>query len=232
MMSLVTRLVEDRALLDAFRRGDRAALAEVYREYVRPLYALVATGFSFESGGGRRWFAGYHDPWVQENTVQEVFARAFTPAARNAYDGLRPYRNYLFTIGRNLIMDALRARSHEEVTGSEPDAGDEVAPAPAPAAEEELAARQLESHCAAFCAALDSPARALFEARFRAGLSVEETARRLQVSEHQVKRGERHLKKRFFLEMKRHGYFEGYRLGRGGLERAALLLILCAGAQV
>lgn len=32
--------------------------------------------------------------------------RAFAPRARAAYDGLRPYRNYLFTIARNLAAFA------------------------------------------------------------------------------------------------------------------------------
>ena len=50
----MTRLTEDRALLEAFRRGERAALDEVYREYARPLFGLLREGFSFKSGG-KRW---------------------------------------------------------------------------------------------------------------------------------------------------------------------------------
>jgi len=222
----VTRLVEDRALLDAFRRGDRAALAELYREYVRPVYAMVRGGFTFESGGQARRFDGHRDPAAVENVVQEVFARAFAPAARAAYDGLRPYRNYLFTIGRNFIIDSLRGggrAASAEVDEAAPTA--EVAPA---SAEDEIHARQVAAHTAAFVDALEPGDRALFDARFREGLSVEESARRLGVSEHKVKAGERRLKKRFFLYMKERGYFEGYRLNREGLERVGLLLVLFA----
>jgi RNA polymerase sigma factor (sigma-70 family) len=230
----VTRLVEDRTLRDAFRRGERTALAAVYREYVRPVYARVSSGFSFESGGERRWFPGYREPWVIEGTVQEVFARAFARTAREAYDGLRPYRNYLFTIARNLIIDALRAGRIEVPLDEQrpPEAHHEHAEHAAPEAHDKLEHEQLAAHCDAFIAALEPPLRRLFEARFRDGLSIEETARRLAVTEHQVKRGERRLKKRFFVQMKAHGYFEGYRLGRAGLERVATLLLLLAGARI
>jgi hypothetical protein len=82
----MTRLVEDRHLLDAIRRGERATLAEVYREYVRPLLAMVSTGLSLESAKAQYRFAGYREPWVVENTVQEAFARAFAPGARQRYE--------------------------------------------------------------------------------------------------------------------------------------------------
>src|SRR5262249_25624764 len=153
-------------------------------------------------------------------TVQEVFARAFSPAARLAYDGLRPYRNYLFTIARNLVIDATRARVHELVVD------DEAPDDPTGTAEDEVLARQIESHCRAFVAGLTPAERALFEARFRQGRSIEEAARELSITQHQVKRTERVLKKRFFVEMKRHGYFEGYAVSAAGLERVALLLVL------
>ena len=40
--------------------------------------------------------------------MQEAFRRAFEERARSAYDGLRPYRRYLLTITRNLVIDQLR----------------------------------------------------------------------------------------------------------------------------
>lgn len=221
------RLVEDRGLLDGFRRGDAVALTEVYREYAAPLFALLAEGFTFDTAAGPRRFAGFSERWERESHVQEVFVRAFTPAARAAYDGLRPYRNYLFTIARNLVIDGLRLRDQGQVV---PD--DETLPDPAPVnPEEDLSAQEITRHCEAFLASLDLHERALFDARFRQGLSVQEAARRLGISEHHVKRGEQRLKKRFFVNMKEHGYFEGYRVSRAGLEKACLLLVLIAGAQ-
>ena len=54
------RLVDDQALREAFRRGEREALAEVYREYARPVFALFAAGFTLD--GGRR-FKGFAARW-------------------------------------------------------------------------------------------------------------------------------------------------------------------------
>jgi len=224
----MVRLVEDRALLDGFRRGDRQALGEVYREYVRPLSVMISKGFTFDSAGQARRFAGYRDPYLVENLLQETFARAFAPAARQAYDGLRPYRNYLFTIARNLVIDSLRGGSLELVPGDPDQAQAEDRPADAI---DGIAAAELQRHCEAFVASLDPAERALFELRFHAGESVEVSARRLRISEHQVKRRERVLKKRFFLRMKEHGYFEGYRSSREVLERVGILLVFFAGTR-
>jgi RNA polymerase sigma factor (sigma-70 family) len=238
-------LPEDRALLDSFRRGEGAALAEVYRAYVRPLYAMISGGFTFDSGGQPQRFPGYREPWAVEGAVQETFARAFAPAARARYDGLRPYHNYLFAIARNLIVDELRANARAH--GGEPAAGrqgqgqgndswgdgeasahtDGASEAASP--EDDLARKELGARCEAFAAALETAERRVFDARFGEGLSVEETARRLGVSEHQVKRVERRLKKRFYTHMKAHGYFDGVSLARVGMARTALLVAILPG---
>lgn len=224
----MARLVEDRALLEAFRRGERAALAEVYREYAPPLHAFFATGFTIESAGKAFLFKGFPGRWAADDAVQEVFVRAFSPAARLAYDGLRPYRNLLFTMGRNFVIDRWRVRCREVDLGED----DSLEAPGAEAGPAELAgACELEVRCAAFVEGLDADERALFEARFQQGLSIEETARRLGISEHRAKRGEQKLKKRFFLRLREDGYFEGYRYGRAGIERLGnLLLLLLVGA--
>ncbi len=43
----------NRELLDRFRRGDRAALAEVYEHYVDDVALLARRGFTIESAGHR-----------------------------------------------------------------------------------------------------------------------------------------------------------------------------------
>jgi RNA polymerase sigma factor (sigma-70 family) len=221
------RLVEDRELLDAFRRGERPALEEVYREYLRPLYSLFSAGFSFDSGGRRHLFKPLTHPAEREDAVQEVFLRAFSPSARLAYDGVNPYRNYLFTIARNLVIDRFRARERNETSPLEPaEPSAEEGPA---RPDEGLDQEELALHCSAFLASLEPVERKLFEARFREGLSIEVTARELKLSEHQVKRGEKALKKRFFLAMKQQGFFEGFRYGRGGLEKLAGILVFTLG---
>lgn len=92
-------------LLPPFRRGERPALEAVYRRYVRLIETLLRQGT--QAGGGRVYV---NDPETQKDLVHDVFARAFTERARLAYDGLREYRPYLLTIGRNILVDWARKR--------------------------------------------------------------------------------------------------------------------------
>jgi len=229
----MTQLVEDRALLDAFRRGERAAMEAVYREYARRLFAFLTTGFSYMSQGRTCVFGGYREPWELEGTVQEVFARAFADSARQAYDGLRPYQNYLFTIARNLVIDRFRRQGRETLASSD-DAADlameeEDAGHRPSDPERDAAERELQGRVEAFVGRLERGEQDIFEQRFRKGQSIEAVAGVLGVSEHRVKAVERKLKKRFFHEMRRHGYFQGLRYSSAGLDRALLLLAMCSG---
>lgn len=106
----MTVFAGDRPLLDAFRRGDRAALTTVYFRYVDEIAALIRLGFSIPSSGAR--VPGARDAQTERDLVQEVFTRAFAPRARDAYDGLRPYGPYLRQIARNLLIDRARAANH------------------------------------------------------------------------------------------------------------------------
>ena len=102
---------------DAFRRGDKAALAAVYDEHVRLVEFVARRGFI--AGGAHVPGAPEGDV---EDLVQECFLRAFGLKARQAYDPSRPYRPYLLQILRNLMVDHARKRgralsvlSHEPV---------------------------------------------------------------------------------------------------------------------
>src|SRR5262245_56542135 len=103
-------LLEQRALLDRFRRGERLALEEVYRHYAPEVAAFLQRGFTFMSGGRHLRFAGYRQPFDLDNALQETFVRAFKESARLGYDGLNPYKSYLLAIARNLVLDELRRR--------------------------------------------------------------------------------------------------------------------------
>src|SRR5262249_32137280 len=104
----MTVFVRDRRLLVAFRAGDRDALELVYSHYVRPLASFLQGGFAFRSKGEPRHFRGIRSAYELDNASQEVFARAFTPQARTAYDGIRPYFNYLCAIAKNYVIDEAR----------------------------------------------------------------------------------------------------------------------------
>ncbi len=101
-------LRDDRTVLDAFRRGDESALLRVYFAYAEEVFAYLHRGFPFQSREKQYVFYGYKKVWQLENTVQDVFLKAFRESARLAYDGQRPFKGYLFTIARNLVMDRFR----------------------------------------------------------------------------------------------------------------------------
>jgi DNA-directed RNA polymerase specialized sigma24 family protein len=100
-------------LVDEFRRGEREALTQIYRFYAPALDRYV-------HGLARR--SGYNElcqASAVSDVVQEVFARAFSPASRGAYDATHEYGPYLRTIARNCFIDATRRRSRELLTSPE-----------------------------------------------------------------------------------------------------------------
>lgn len=224
----MSRLLEDKELQEAFRRGEEAALEEVYQEYSRPLYAMLSRGFSFGVAGLRGFINGFSDPHAREDAVQEVFLRAFAPRARLAYDGVTPYRNYLFVVARNILIDSARMRRRDfdcPYALREPDA-ETVLLHP----ELAFAHAQVERYCDHFISSLDQWDRELFEVRFHEGHSLEEAARRMHTSEYRVKQAEKSLRKRLFHAMKALGYFEGFRWSPDGVEKVVGLPTLVARA--
>lgn len=102
----------NRDLLERFRRGERSALEQVYWAYVTRVDRLVRRLLHFH--GGTRLVAAAN----VEDLVQDSFTRAFGPAARQAYDGLRDYGPYLLAIVRNIVADMLRLRQREVLAGT------------------------------------------------------------------------------------------------------------------
>lgn len=213
------RLVDDPQLRQAFRAGDKQALTTVYREYARPLHALLRRGFTFSSDGRTVTFAGFGLA-DSENAMQEVFARAFAEAARNAYDGLRPYRNYLFAIARNYVADEFRKKRGRVFVAVE-----DAEPAHEDTTDMPLDHRDLQTQVEAFIAELETHERGVFAARFERGTSITLAAQELGMSEHHIKVTERTIRKRFFQRMRRLGYFEGYRFTGEGLEKLSPVVL-------
>ena len=101
-------LSSDRVLLDGFRAGKPDALRAVYLHYRPRVMALLRGGFSFRSGNEWMRFRGYRGDFEIEQAMHETMARAFLPQARLAYDGIRPFSDYLFAIARNYVLNELR----------------------------------------------------------------------------------------------------------------------------
>ena len=104
-------------LLADFRAGNSKALTEVYRFYERPLRHFVLRGFSFKSGSRDLYFRGAWSEADLDDVVQETFRRAFGERARQSFDGIRPYKNYLFTIARNAVINDLTAKNRQIPVG-------------------------------------------------------------------------------------------------------------------
>jgi RNA polymerase sigma factor (sigma-70 family) len=176
-------LRDDRTLLDAFRRGDEKALQQVYFAYAEEVFAVLRRGFSFSAREKQYAFNGYKTAWQLESAVQDVFLKAFRNAARLAYDGQRPFKGYLFTIARNLVMDRFRKERPGRLDVRElHDIDDREMVWERPPSPEQIAGdRELREAVQRFVEALKTPARAFFEIRFVEGGSLEEASRRLGV---------------------------------------------------
>lgn len=181
---MVEPLLEKDGLLQAFRSGERAALAEVYRAHVQQVAELVRRGFHLDRTS-RGLVPGVLSPAGQCDLVQETFTRAFAEPARRAYDGRSPYRWYLLRIAKNLMIDGLRRQGRESPL-AEVGEGDEPALAPEDPALEAHRGRQ-QALAGEFTAGLTGEERQVFEARFQAGLGQLETAERLGLTRRRVR---------------------------------------------
>ena len=180
-------LLGDRQLLAAFRAGTRDALSEVYRAYAPGLAATLARGMGFSRDGERFQLRGVRGAFELDDILQDTFMRAFTPQARERYDGLRPYHSYLAAIARNLLIDRYRQRGtlDRELRGA----------VSGPANPEELLAdRRLRAIHDSFLASLDAHDRKLVELRFEQGLSRREVGEALGLSAMRLRWRERALR--------------------------------------
>ncbi len=159
---------ENRKLLDSFRSGQDDALSRVYWAYVDDVAALVRGGFLLRTESGAR-IPGAHNAELERELVQETFLRAFAEKARDAYDGLRPYRPYLLQIARNLLIDDYRKQARRPLQVPI-EAADQQESEALPA-EERLAWQQLRQATLAFLATQTEEIRKFAQMRFEEDLS-------------------------------------------------------------
>jgi RNA polymerase sigma factor (sigma-70 family) len=203
----MTVFAADRSLLDAFRRGDRAALATVYYHCVDDIAAVVRNGFSIPASGAR--VGGAADEATERDLVQEVFARAFAPRARDAYDGIRPYRAYLRRIAKNLLIDRARASGHT-VPLDDGDGELVIEPeAPGVAAEDDWGEQRRAT--AAYIATLAPELQRLVKLRFEDELTQDQVAEALGVSRRRVRTLEARVQSGLRKALRRAGLWEKHR---------------------
>lgn len=200
-------LTEDRRLLDAFRRGDRAALERVYLEYVDGVARRLRLGFSVPGDRGTVVY-GLTQPFELETAVQEVFLRAFKERARLSYDGIRPYRDFLAGITKHVVLDELRKRQRrrtEPMTALDLERVAPVDPADSPEASLEVkqailtVERFLRDEC-------DDKDRRLYALRYGEERSQSDAARAAGLTRIQVRRWETKFRDRMLRYLKRVKY--------------------------
>jgi RNA polymerase sigma factor (sigma-70 family) len=199
----------DQERLRRFREGATEVLGEVYRAHAEPLArALRAVAFR------GRGFAHLQGALEVENTVLETFARAFEPRTRMAYDGVRPYAQFLMGIARNVVLE--QSRSREVVAGLGPqDEGSSLdwelgaTWGERESLEQQLEDQEVESLLRDFKEGLSPQERELFELRFSEGLAQESAAERVGLTRIQVRRREKSLKQRLLEYLQTRGYLQG-----------------------
>lgn len=225
-------LPNDRSLLEAFRRGEESALERVYFEYASALFAFLKQGFLFSSAGKNFAFNGFVTAWQIEDTVQDVFLKAFRDEARLSYDGLRPFKGYLFTIAKNSVMDLYRRerpgrldiREIETIGEAEfLSAEENVTP------DQHATENELRSQVEIFVEGLRIEMRDFFKARFSEQRSLEDVCSRLKITDYRAKQYERKLKENFFNHMQAAGYFGGYKYGNGRVEKLVVTMLINLG---
>ena len=137
-----------------------------------------------------------------------MFTRAFTPRARLAYDGIRPYGGFLCGIARNLVLDRLRKDArHGEVLAA-PEVLEAVSTGESAIdrglSDDERRGRELvEAFLAAEC---DDRDRSLYALRYERELSQVEAAGAAGLTRIQVRRWETKFRARLLRFLKRADY--------------------------
>lgn len=190
------QLAGDRSRLEAFRRGEPAALEWVYRAYSAEVVRYLAGGLAVRSGAQPQRVL--LSPSALEAAHQETFVRAFRPNARLAYDGLRPYRGFLFAIARTAAIDLFRAQGKvaQSSVPLEPlvESGElETLGDAAPSPEETALNDELHHLTHAFLESLPEPSRQLAQRRFLDGESQESAAAALGLTRSELRTREKRL---------------------------------------
>lgn len=190
-------LETDPTLLDAFRRGDRSALGKVFLAHCDDVARQVRAARVPE-----------HEV---ESLVQDVFVKAFSPSARQSYDGLRPYGAWLNTITRNLVID--RARRERRVDLRAPDDMPVITADDDPRAAQE--GRELEAVVDGWRRGLDDDDARLFAVRFEEARSLGQAAAALGWSEIRVRKRDTALRAGLLGALRAAGFLETARVKIG-----------------
>lgn len=186
-------LREDPLLLEAFRRGEPAALARVYQAYSTHVARFLSRTYVARGPGGLARVG----PLDLEAAHQETFIRAFREQARRAYDGIRPYALWLNALARQAAVDVLRAAgriAREAVPLDDTPLAERLASTTLSPEDRALEAETREL-VRRFLSGLDEPSRRLVDLRFVQGLSQERAGTLLGLSRQEMRTREAKLRR-------------------------------------
>lgn len=211
-------LEADRDLLDGYRRGDREALAEIFRRYLPVVMRALRGGARVRTADGvTRLPPGVSEAEL-EGLAQDTFLRAFSPRARESYDGLRPFTSYLVTIAKNLLIDAARKRMRQPgmVSLDEMNAAylDRVAQT-SDVSDEHVEDQELGRVLGEFLAGLSSDDRELWRVRFEEQRSLREAAKVIGGSLFVLRKRDARLRLALLEHLKAEGFLKHARVDVG-----------------
>ncbi len=217
-------LAKNKKLLAAFKSGDRDALEAVYRQYVAGVRQFLRKGFTFRGGQGQFFFRGIQDESELDSAVQEVFRRSFEERARNSYNGINSFTNWVLAIARNMVINQFRnreiafsqyisardTRSHLTVMDQEITEEHSGVFYGRPALSQELQVEhtELKGLLDSFMGELTEHDRLLLVYRFAEGKGQEETAELIGSTRMKVRTSEAKLRSRLRAYMRNTGYID------------------------
>lgn len=199
-------LVENRALLDRFKRGEPGAMATVFEHYSDPISRYLRHGFCYGSGGQRLRFTGVQARHELHDLVAETFRAAFETRARAAYSGLSPFEGYLKTIARNLVIDRLRSKAYRWEPLDESGDAQEASAEPQAAADRLYEQQELKQLMRDFVRDLPESEQDFVRLRYEERLAQQEVAERLRRTRRWVRTVEERLRRRLLIYLDRSGY--------------------------
>lgn len=176
----------DPLLLGAFRAGENAALAAIYRRYSGAVAAHLA------ALARRTGTLELAQPSTVADLLQEVFARAFSSGARSSYDERRPYGPYLHAIAKNCFIDLLRKRRRDLACELHDLASLDLGLC---AREDDEFERTLLPVVESYVSGLPAPLRDVYEQRFAIGLTQKAACDVLGITRRTLRTAEAHLKR-------------------------------------
>ncbi|MFP2909732.1 RNA polymerase sigma factor [Pyxidicoccus sp. 3LFB2] len=189
----MSRLEEDAVLLEAFRRGEPAALTRVYQTYSAHVARFLSRTYVARGPTGLARVG----PLDLEAAHQETFVRAFREQARRDYDGARPFEAWLNALARQAAVDVLRAagRIARQAVPLDDTPWVERLATDSPSPEDRALEAETRELVRRFLDGLDAEGRHFADLRFVQGLSQERTGAALGLSRQEARTREAKLRR-------------------------------------